>query len=290
MIPLDFVAGTHGHFIEYVLNRSIGFTNVSFDPFTSLGTSHQKPKEYLNNRTIICNHWFENDPSAITKSSKIIRIVFDQDDILLVSSVSLLRAADLSIDNNFLHIDTAKKLNNRYYADTLEKIYQSYDFLNRTQDHIPRNVLREYFKFGFADPTVNGYWKKLQQMCNLPANDVFEITLKQIYDIDCLQDVLQKISAWLDQPMDTGQWLSELHQKFLDMLPFRNHQNQCDTIIQAVINRLDLAIPALSLLQESYINGKLERHFNKEMPFHQIDYFPNTKDVLQYIESQAPKL
>lgn len=290
MIPLDFVAGTHGHFVEYVLNRSIGFTNTSFDPFTSLGTSHRRPKEYMHDRTIICNHWFEHDPSVITTSSKTIRIVFDQDDILLVSSASLLRAADLNIDNNFLHIDTAKKLNNRYYDDTLEEIYQSYGFLDRMQPHIPRNVLREYFKFGFADPTVNGYWKKLQQMRNLPANDVFEIELKQIYDIDCLRDNLLKISTWLDRPLNIGEWLSELHQKFLSKIPFRNHQDQCDTIMKAVIDGVDLAIPDLSLLQESYINGKLERYFNKEMPFYQIDYFTNTKDMLQYIESQAPEL
>ena len=188
MIPLDFVAGTHGHFIEYVLNRAIGYTTISFDPFTALGTSHRRPKEYLHTRKIVCNHWFEIDPSVITTSSKIIRIIFDQDDILLVSSLSLLRAADLNIENNFLHIDTVKKLNNCYYTDTLEKIYESYVFLDRTQNCIPRNILREFYKFGFADPNVNGYWKKLQDMCRLPANNIFEIPLKQIYNLNYLND------------------------------------------------------------------------------------------------------
>jgi hypothetical protein len=290
MIPLDFVAGTHGHFVEYILNRSLGYYEKEFDPFTSIGTSHCCPKDYLDRREIVCGHWFENDPLTTSNAPKSIRIVFDQDDLLLVSSLSLLRAADLNIDNNTLHISTVEKLNNRYYADTLEKIYLAYDYLDREQDSIPRNVLREFFKFGFRDPGINGYWIKLQDMISVPLAQCFEIKFKDIYHYDQFGAVLQQISVWLERPLNTGSWLFELHSKFLSKIPFITHKTQCDDIVKDVILGRNISIPKLSLLQESYINGRLERYFQKEMPFHQLEYFTNAKDVLQYIKIEAPDL
>ena len=290
MIPLDFVAGTHGHFVEYVLNRSLGYCKREFDPFTSLGTSHYRPKEYLDRREIVCEHWFEKDPSAMSGAPKSIRIVFDQDDLLLVSSLSLLRSADLNIDNDTLHISTVEKLSNRYYADTLEKIYLAYDYLDREQDSIPRNVLREFFKFGFRDPDINGYWIKLQDMVSVPSAQCFEIKFKDLYHYDQFSAMLEQISVWLERPLNIGSWLFELHSKFLSKIPFITHKIQCDDIVKDAILGRDIPIPRLSLLQESYINGRLERYFQKEMPFHQLGYFTNAKDVLQYIKTKAPDL
>jgi hypothetical protein len=57
-----------------------------------------------------------------------------------------------------------------------------------------------------------------------------------------------------------------------------------------VVAEQDIQIPQLTLFQESYINAKLENYYAKEMPFHQAKYFTNTKDVLQYIKTQAPNL
>ena len=289
MIPLDFVAGTHGHFLEYVFNRALGYTDAEFDPFTGLGTSHRRPASYLQRRAIVCDHWFEHDPEVITRADRVIRIVFAQEDLLLVSSLSLLRAADLNIDNDVLHEDTVVKLQNPYYAQVLEQIYQAYPFLDRGHDHIPRNVLREFFKFGFSDPHVNGYWIKLQDMRRVPAGSTFDISLHAIYDLDQLTQVLQSLSSWLDRPLNTH-WLSAMHAQFLSKIPYLRHRDQCENIIQAVIDQESMTIPPLSLLQESYINGQLERLFRKEMPFHQQAYFTNTKDMLQYINTQAPNI
>jgi len=49
-VPIDFVAGTHGHFLEFVLNKFFGITPFEAAPFTSLGTSHSVSKEYQQTR------------------------------------------------------------------------------------------------------------------------------------------------------------------------------------------------------------------------------------------------
>lgn len=290
MILLDFVGGTHGHFLEVVTNRALGFVTKDFDPFTTLGTSHHRPKFYLDSKQISCDHWFENNISKLSKADKVIRIVFDPDDLLLISSISLLRSSDYNIDNDVLHVDTVKKLINTSYAGILNHIYQSYNFLDPARPDIPRHVLREYFKFGFRDHTINGLWQKQQLMLSIAVQDEFRVPLKNIYDINLLKHSLNALATWTQRPVDTGPWLQNLHAVFLSKIPYFGNQATCDQVINAVINEQHLPIPKLTLMQESYINGKLENIFGKEMPFYQSDYFTNTKDMLQYIHNQAPKL
>jgi len=290
MIPLDFVPGTHGHFMEYVCNRAFGFVKTAFDPFNELGISHRRPKNYNKQREIIWGHWYETNPSVLISAPRIIRIIFDKQDILLVHSISLLRSGDLGVESDRLHIDTIKKLHNPLYVSTLNDIYQSYPNIDRKADFIPRHVLREYYKFGFRDPEINGYWKHFKHMISISHSNEFKIVLKKLYQYDSLVDTLRELSDWLQRPMETDSWLPEIHSKFISKIPYLDHTRVCENIIQAVVDQKNIPIPALSLLQESYINGRLESIFLKEMPFYHYDYFTNTEDILNYLKCQAPTL
>mgnify|MGYP003633370510 CR=1 FL=1 len=42
MISIDFVPGSHGHFLEYVCNKYIMGQSIDFNPFNSIGASHAK--------------------------------------------------------------------------------------------------------------------------------------------------------------------------------------------------------------------------------------------------------
>lgn len=290
MIPLDFVAGTHGHFVEYVLNRSFGFCTQDFDPFTVQGTSHQRPKSYIDSRQIVCGHWFENRPHTISQANHVIRIVFAKDDALWVTALSLARSGDLRINDDQLHIQTKSKLSNFYYRSMLDKIYDAYDCLNPNDESIPRNVLREFFKFGFRDPAVNGYWCKLQDMLSVPVKNQYQIQFRDIYDLEKFCQNINNIADWLKLPCDIQQWLEPLHRKFLSYLDNPTLKDQCDEIVACVVEQQHIDIPKLTLLQESYMNGRLEKIYQKEMPFHDINYFTNTKDIIQYIKYQAPDI
>lgn len=290
MIPLDFVPGTHGNFMEYVCNRAFGFVPTEFDPFNELGISHYRPKDYKQQAEIICGHWYQVDANVLTSAPKIIRIIFDKQDILLVHSLSLLRNHGLNIESNQLHIDTVKKLNNKCYVSTLKQIYQSYPDVNRQQDSIPRNVLREFFKFGFRDPEINGYWQCFKTMVSIDHSNQFKIVLKNLYQYESLVTTLEELSCWLRLPIKIDSWLPKIHSKFMSRIPYLDHAQVCETIVQAVVDQKHISIPALSLLQESYINGRLENIFLKEMPFYQDDYFTNTKDILDYLKCQTPNL
>jgi hypothetical protein len=205
----------------------------------------------------------------------------------LVHSLSLLRNNGLNIESNELHIDTVKKLNNPCYVGTLKDIYQSYPDINTQQDFIPRNVLREFFKFGFRDPEINGYWQHFENMLSVGHTNEFTIALKNLYQYDSLVNTLTELSCWLQRPIEIDSWLPEIHSKFMSKIPYLDHTQVCETIIQAVVDQKYISIPALSLLQESYINGRLENIFLKEMPFYQDAYFTNTKDIVKMLKDHG---
>ena len=292
IIPIDFVAGTHGHFLEVILNIFFGFSRP-FDPFTATGTSHNKNKlDYSQSKRFEAQHWFELYPDQLINFDKMISIKFTQEDLLLVSSVSLLRAGDLNMHNNTLDIDTFNKLNNKYYKDSLDSILLAYPFLksDKNNSSIPRNILREYFKYGFLNPNNNGYWKEQMQMQYPIGANVFVFPFINFYNLEKFNDTLHELEQFMQLPGTSSDLINQLHVKFLSFNPFLNIKPQCDDIVSAVNSHKNMPIPSLTLLQESYINGTLENIYKKEMPFWQLNYFTNTKDMLQYIMNDAPDL
>jgi hypothetical protein len=287
-IPIDFVAGTHGHFLEVVLNNFFNITATPRDPFNLLGASHNVDSDYLNSRMFVARHWFEDSADQLLQFDRVISIQFDLSDLLMVSSVSLLRAGNFGIDNNRLEIDTCSKLNNRSYRGLLKEILNAYPEVDASNGAIPRNILREFFKLGFLNPTDNGYWKKQQQMnYSLP---VFVFQFKAFYNYKLFVCMLQKLQDFVGLPFKFNSELETLHKKFLTLIPYVGHQEQCDNIVLAIQKNQRQIIPPLTLFQESYINAQLENIYKKEMPFHNINYFTSTEDVLQYLETQAPNL
>lgn len=290
MIPIDFVAGSHGNFLETVLNKYFGIVSDD-NAFTATGTSHQKTHQYNQHKLFSAKHWFQLYPAKyLEQFDKIISIRFSQQDLLLLSSVSLLRAGDFNIDNECLEINTRIKLNNQYYKHLLQQIDHAYPLLIQRDSCIPRNVLREFFKFGFRDPNINGYWLEQQQMTYPKHTDVFYVDFDAFYNIDKFVQQIKEIEHFVSMEFDFSDDFYQQHQKFLSFIPYTDHKQVCDHIISCVEQEINSDIPKLSLFQESYINGNLERIFQKEMPFEAINYFKSTADMLYYIKNQAPKL
>ena len=289
-IPIDFVAGSHGHFLEVILNTYFNITNPGKDQFTAIGTSHYKTSDYVENRIFHAHHWNQCDKSTLDKFPCVISIRYSQDDLLLLSSVSLLRAADQGIDNNDLEINTVGKLNNAFYKNALELIYQSYPFLNRDDNDIPRYVLREFYKFGFKTPHINGYWLEQKKLQYNEQAKVFYFRFDDFYNIDLLVSRIKELELFLNKEFNFSVEFYQQHQKFVSFIPYINHKQVCDNIITHIQQCTNIPIPKLTLFQESYINGILENIYNKEMPFHQNRYFTSTQDVLYYITNCAQTL
>jgi len=147
MIYIDFQGGAHGNFLEFICNKFLANVSTAGDPFNQQGASHKK--HYLDKKIFFCGHFsFENPKTSFT-SSKIISVQLCNEDLLALSSISLLRAGDHNINNDELHLDTYNKLNNKDYKwvlDTIlekffnEQIFQSYDAIKDASWPIVKNL------------------------------------------------------------------------------------------------------------------------------------------------------
>jgi hypothetical protein len=121
-------------------------------------------------------------------------------------------------------------------------------------------------------------------------SEVFVFKFKSFYNIDQLVLQIEDLEQFLDMKFDFSDDFYKHHQKFLSFIPYIGHKQVCDNIIDCIQTGTNIEIPDLSLFQESYINGNLERLYQKEMPFHSVDYCKSTAEMLYYIEHQAPSL
>ena len=256
---------------------------MDFSPFNHLGASHMQTQDYKNQMVFIAKHYSE---LKLPLTKKIVRISFKHKDLLLLSSISLLRAGDYNIKNEDLHVNTFHKLNNQNYSYTLDQINQAYpEFrLTETSPDCPRYILREYFKFGFKDPEHHGFTKKLNELVYSNEHDVFDFCFESFYNKEEFIKNFTKLANWFDSAITLNYaHIEELHNNFLQRQIYRNDLILCNKFINAVNKGLTINIPTLTLFQESYINGRLEKLYEKEMPFVQHNYFTNTKEIIEYL-------
>ena len=116
MIPILFYAGTHGHYVEFVLNKAIHGDKIHMiDPLGSLGTSHapRTDANYLCHRTfnaISKPHLSEIETIEETLSRPILMIDFDSSEDIFALQLNLKRGEDHNIDPDSLEHMTYQKL------------------------------------------------------------------------------------------------------------------------------------------------------------------------------------
>ena len=120
MISIVFYAGTHGNFLEFVLNKLMHGSQITMSSPTSnsLGTSHTQRKDsnYQKHKYFVCHGW-PSSGKQIDISNKFIKIDFGEAEDLTVVQLNLKRGEDYNIDPDDLENNTYFKLLNKYGSD-----------------------------------------------------------------------------------------------------------------------------------------------------------------------------
>jgi len=285
-ISIDFVGGTHGNFLEFILNKLLLGNDVISDKdvFNDIGASHKKSNLYANSRVVEAKHFYK-DPGILTDN--VISIRFEKDELLKVTSLMFYRSQNLKIDDNFLHIDTYRKLNYENKS-IIEILKQAYGIeLSEENTDCSRYILREFFKLAFKNHDTNGHMRMQQDLMVYSSNKkVFHFPFKSFYNIDDLKSKLIEIKDFfnLNYVIELDE-LNNLHKEFLIKLgQYLYIKEQADSIVDDVKNKIHRPIQELTLLQESYINSELENLFGIEMPFNQEKYFQSTTDIIEHLK------
>lgn len=314
MIQIDFVGGSHGNFLEFVLNKlTLGDLVKDKTPFDSLGTSHNKSLPDAD-KVFHCDHWFLT-PEGCT-SDRVISIKFTADDLLPLMSVSLLRTGNRGISPYELDINTYHKLNDQDYKSIIDNLNQHYNNLDSysqvkaddwpdiacvadyyrlpqwMQDECdqtfeyplfelseqypdcPRNILREFYKLGFNTPSITGMMTALTQLKYQSSQQVFDFPFGCFYNTEQFFAKVRELQEFFNLKFKDID-LTVLHQEFLDKQPFKDHKKDSDVIVQQIIAKRSGNIPRLTIFQEAYINSQIEQAYNIKLPLGN-NTFPST--------------
>lgn len=303
--------GHHGNFLRYIGNTAWHKRPIR-SPFAPNGTSHADENEKVPSDRFQVLHWFSKDPELYAPEDdfgwgvekavpaewfnpnwQFIVITASPAHMFEMTWLSFKRACNFNLDLNGLTQNTKQTLSTVLgWREMYDLIISNYNI--NPGDDVPRHVLREFFKFPFVDSDVSTAMitdNEFDKLLSDAGIKYFNFPLEAFYNTSLFKETLTDLSKFTDCEFDLDR-LEELHLEFLDGLKeMFDLKNQADEIISNVLSNVSSDIPNLDLLQESYINGTLEKITGVEMPFDRPkEYFTSTKQIMDHIEYARSKI
>jgi hypothetical protein len=123
----------------------------------------------------------------------------------------------------------------------------------------PRDILRDFFKIGFANPDQQGFMKQQVDKIHYTDKSVYVFPFAAFYDpIQFLQH-MKLIAKWAGIVYNNWERVEILHTEFLARQPYCALKQTCDHIVDTLCDNLTLQAPPVNLLAEAYINAQLEK-------------------------------
>ena len=111
--------------MELTCNRFLAGVQTNASPFDAQGACHNKG--YTSPTEFMSKHFFGIDESGQPfRNSTLISIQITADDLLPLTSISLLRAGNYNLNNNELEVNTYNKLNDKHHRWALDNILDSF--------------------------------------------------------------------------------------------------------------------------------------------------------------------
>lgn len=258
---IDFWAGSHGHFLEYVINCWIFKCARTVDLFTHTGACHrakQTDKRYQQESLIVCGHFSQLNLEISCLPEKLIRIVVDDFVGACCYQINVIcRAGDIPKKDKELKNIASHVLNN------------------------PEILRGDYFaKLSNAAHawSLPVEWK-FQQVQSL------EINMSLLYDFFTFLEVMQNISDFLQNKFSPDQELFYLWQEFIERNQGWQSWNLCNEILKDTISNRDREIN-LGVEQQALLNVLLSRTvgmFDGDL-FTSPNYPSNTKEIYELVK------
>jgi len=234
-VYIDYFPGSHGRFLEYLINRYIyKIPNSDIMPFTPVGSSHipLMTAEYQNHKHASSGHFsydFINDPYnplAFVSSANWLSIKIQVDSFYLIYYNNYATVNNHNIDLENLEVNTYNKLNQENI-----KHFGLLDFLIKefgTKENYSRDELSLMFDaFGKHMPSYRiNKWKNYN-------DHEYYFPMSAFFDYDKLTEQLQilceKITGSIDIPDFKNIW-----DQFMDL----NKAYKSYTKIQKILDNL----------------------------------------------------
>lgn len=290
MILIDFVPGSHGNFLETVLNGI--YYNTRFDSFNELGTSHKKPYDLFFGKFYSDHFSFCVEPMEkfdINDFESVIRITYDYTDLALIQFLAYTRVGDAGLDfndiENLISIFTQtfidlrdNKLSHPVYKQFTELLTKWLEAGNGVFD---KNACREMLKFSFSkkNQLLQNRWVYPNQI------NVVTFPFKAFYDKSVFLDNLQRIITELGLKQQIPSFVIDQYEKFINLNKAKYITVLPEKYYQELKKNNHVEITGMNIYQEAYLDHLYECHYCIEALFYHQDgkYFSNTSEILEYI-------
>lgn len=278
MEKIDFFGGTHGNFLELLINLFIHQIDYKVDNFfNENGACHVKNLDPLYVRKIECHHYsYFNIP--FNSDDLVIEIHCSEDFMVPALVNSLTRAGNQVMDISNLEINTIKKLSVLPKAsELLADIIKDYG----QQENYPKSSIRNYFYSKFDVPeygiglfnTFNHRGKKL----------IFPFSAFFDYEELCIN--LNKCAFFLEQNFYPSDLTYRLWSEFIRVNQGYASYNKCKEAMHAILAGDSMDISSLNIVEEAWLIYKTSKIFRCfDHPLLTADQFmSDTKDFSQII-------
>lgn len=128
----------------------------------------------------------------------------------------------------------------------------------------PREVLREFFQIGFENPMKMGFMVRQQR--DLKYNESLQV---YVFPFSCFYDTTQflleikKLVDWAQLSYNCQDRIIKIHEEFLIRQPYKDSKHKCDNLVEQLLTNNSVTLPALTMIEEAYINAKLKWNYFK---------------------------
>lgn len=259
MIKLDFFSGSHGHFLEYVINTWVFKGPKVNDIFTDLGTSHNIRKDvpYTASKIIHAGHYSEFDRLQASIPSKVVQITITEDWAKWIYQINVMaRAGDIPME---------------------KKVEQIPDHIRQGTKDLRRVW---YSKFNFDDNsyTLPGNWI----WGNVPS---FKFNMESLFDLENFYRDLYRLAEFLETTFVPDRELGILLTRFLDLNQGWQYYSRCKNLYLNSLTGNNIEFSSDEILQ-ALLNSMISRSigvFDGKL-FEDDSYPSNTNQVWKEIE------
>lgn len=274
MEKIDFFGGTHGNFLELMINLFIYQIDYDDDQlFNQNGACHNKNTNSTYIPRIKCNHWSYNN-IPFNNNDSVIEIRCAEKDMLVALSNSLLRAGNEVIDILDLENGTIEKLSSLPKANLLlNDLIKEYG----RQSNYPRSVIRNYFysKFDNPDFGINLFNNFHHQGSTLT------FPFDAFFNLEDFFLNLNKCAFFLNMNFYPTDRTVKIWEKFIEVNQGYHSQQKCNQIIHYVLTNQSMDISDVNLVEEAWILYRLSQIFRcYDHPLLNADQFvTNTAEI-----------
>lgn len=270
MIILDFAPGTHGHFLEYVVNRYIFLTPVSgSNIFQSSGACHPINLDiaYQKSKTVHLGHYSAFDQLYPNQTKEIIFIKHTRkfDFILLV--------------NIFHRCHPDAILTSDFNIEDIKKLHSDMMFVSSRVDWELRNDW--YAKLQERHHAFLQTEKK-----NKSTLPTFDFDFGSFFSLVDFLKELEKLAQFLNMTFKFDSSLTDLWHEFIQRNIGFKMYNHCNYILEKIYANQSCEIQ-LDWKEQAYINSVLSNTFRMHdgILFSTDPYPSNTKSIYQLLEN-----